>query len=129
MKLLLDSHAFVWLANSPEKLSSKAREALEDAGNTLLVSAASSWELASKYHLGKFPEAKAVVEDFYGAVARYNLEVLDIKPHHGLLAASIIHLHRDPFDRLLAAQSKLEQAPLVSADEVIHSFPGLEWFW
>jgi PIN domain nuclease of toxin-antitoxin system len=129
MRLLLDSHVFIWLTNSPEKLSSKAREVLEDADTTLLVSAASIWELAIKYHLGKLPEATAVVENFYGAVARYGLEVVDIKPHHALLAASILHPHRDPFDRMLAAQSKLEQAPLVTADETIRLLPGLEWFW
>jgi PIN domain nuclease of toxin-antitoxin system len=129
MRLLLDSHVFVWLTNSPEKLSGVAREALENSTNTLLVSAASIWELAIKYHLGKLPEAKAVVENFYGAVARYDLTVVDIKPEHGLLAASFQHPYRDPFDRLLVAQSRLEQAPLVTDDEVIRALPGLEWFW
>jgi PIN domain nuclease of toxin-antitoxin system len=129
MRLLLDSPTFLWLTNEPERLSSKARAALENPDSNLLVSAASIWELAIKYHIGKLPEAKAVVEDFYGAVARYALTVIDIKPHHGLLAASLGSPHRDPFDRLLAAQSRLEQAPLVTADEVIRSLPGLEWFW
>jgi PIN domain nuclease of toxin-antitoxin system len=129
MRLLLDSHVFVWLTNSPEKLSNTAKEALENADTTLLVSAVSIWELAIKYHLGKLPEAKAVVENFYGAVARYDLTVVDVKAEHGLLAASFQHPHRDPFDRLLAAQSRLEQAPLVTADEAIRSLPGLEWFW
>ena len=129
MRLLLDSHAFLWLTNEPERLSNQARAALEDPTSNLLVSAASIWELAIKYHLGKLPMAKAVVEDFYGAVARYALTVIDIKPHHGLLADSFQSAHRDPFDRLLAAQSRLEQAPLVTADEVIRVLPGLEWFW
>lgn len=129
MRLLLDSHTFLWLTNEPKRLSSKAQIALEDPNSILLVSVASIWELAIKYHLGKLPLAKAVVEDFYGAVARYALTVIDIKPHHGLLAASFKSAHRDPFDRLLAAQSRLEQAPLVTADEIIRVLPELEWFW
>jgi PIN domain nuclease of toxin-antitoxin system len=129
MRLLLDSHTFLWLTNQPENLSQKARTALEDVEAELLVSAASIWELAIKYHLGKLPQAKAVVENFYGAVARYNLTVIDVKPHHGLLAASLQSPHRDPFDRLLAAQSRLEGAPLVTADDAVKSLPGLEWFW
>ncbi len=129
MTVLLDSHTFLWAATDESKLPVKVKNLLQDPETVVLVSAVTPWELAIKFHMGKLPEAKDVIADYYGLLVRLGYTSLDIQPHHGLLAASLESPHRDPFDRLLAAQSRLEQAPLVTADKAVKSLPGLEWFW
>ncbi len=129
MTVLLDSHVFLWAATDESKLPVKVKDLLQNPETVVLVSAVTPWELAIKFHLGKLPEARDIAIDYYGLLVKLGYNSLDIKPHHGLLAASFKSAHRDPFDRLLAAQSKLEQAPLVTADEAIRRLPGLEWLW
>jgi PIN domain nuclease of toxin-antitoxin system len=129
MTFLLDSHTYLWALTDESKLPNTVKNVLQDPAVVVLVSAVTAWELALKYHLGKLPQAAEITKDFYGLTARLGYTTLDIKPHHGLLSASFQHPHRDPFDRLLAAQSQLEQAPLVTADDAVKSLPGLQWFW
>lgn len=127
--VLLDSHVLLWAAGSPDLLSEKARDLIRDPDTIVLVSSATAWELAIKYYVGKLPAAGRIVQDFYGILARLKFQSLDITPLHALTAAKLSHPHRDPFDRMLIAQSMLEQIVLVSADEVIQSFPDVQWFW
>ncbi len=108
---------------TPEQLSERARNLLRNPANEVLVSAASTWEIATKYRLGKLPEAESVVSDYPGALTKLMALELPVSSAHALLAGSFSHDHRDPFDRLLAAQATLERVPLATCDGAFCGFP------
>lgn len=121
--LLLDTHALLWWWSADPALSKGAREALRDSQNNAFVSAASAWEIATKFRLGRLPE-------YEGAVLRFNELVIDaamrhlpVTYQHGLRAGSYDAKHRDPFDRILAAQAELESLILVTGDAAFREFP------
>ncbi|HEX7685824.1 MAG TPA: type II toxin-antitoxin system VapC family toxin [Trinickia sp.] len=123
MKLLLDTHLLLWAAGQPERLSAPARELLEDEENALLFSAASLWEITIKSDLGRKdfqvdPRLlrRALVDNGYIELPVTNRHVLSLK---GLAA-----LHKDPFDRMLVAQSIAEGIPLVTTDPVVAQYAG-----
>ena len=123
MKLLLDTHVLLWALLEPQKLSPELRIALEDSDNTLVVSAATAWEIATKWRLGKLRHAQAVVEQY--AMALHRLAAVEL-PISGAVArqAGLWEVpHRDPFDRLLAAQAELEQLILITLDPALAPFP------
>jgi PIN domain nuclease of toxin-antitoxin system len=125
MKLLLDTHVLLWALLEPEKLSSELRNALEDSDNTLIVSAASAWEIATKWRLGKLQQARSVVENY--AMALDRLAAVDL-PISGAVAqrAGLWDVpHRDPFDRLLAAQAMADDLILASTDPAFSQFEGV----
>ena len=125
MKLLLDTHVLLWALLEPQKLSPALRIALEDSDNTLLVSAATAWEIATKWRLGKLQQARAVVENY--AMALHRLAAVEL-PISGAVAraAGLWEVpHRDPFDRLLAAQAKADQLILASTDPAFAQFEGV----
>jgi PIN domain nuclease of toxin-antitoxin system len=128
VNLLLDTHAFIWMLEAPEKLSKKVIEAYQDAANTLYVSVASLWEIQIKTANGKLemeiPLTQLVREQLQGE--RYRL--LDIQAPHVLELNALPRLHGDPFDRVLMAQSRVERFPLVSIDGVFDQYP-VERFW
>ncbi|MDX2221693.1 MAG: type II toxin-antitoxin system VapC family toxin [Rhodospirillaceae bacterium] len=129
MKLLIDTHALLWWAfNDVDRLSTTALRALADRANDVLVSSASAWEIATKFRIGKLPEARAFIEDFAGVVARAGAEHLPTLWTHALAAGLLPGPHRDPFDRLLAAQAKIENARVVSADPVFAHY-GVPVIW
>lgn len=128
MNVLLDTHAFLWALIEPDKLSRKARRLLEDDSTDVVVSAASAWEIATKYRLGKLPGAKRVVADYAGALHGLLATQLAMTGEHALRAGSWKIAHRDPFDRMLAAQADLEKLALVSCDPAMQSF-GVEVIW
>jgi PIN domain nuclease of toxin-antitoxin system len=114
VRLLLDTHAFIWwLAGNPS-LSSTARSAIGDSGNDILVSAASAWEITTKHRIGRLPEAAALAVDVEAAVVGQGFAALPVTIRHAQLAGSLTGVHRDPFDRMLIAQATLESATLVS---------------
>lgn len=115
--LLLDTHALLWWLADDGKLSSAARDAIADARRTVLVSAASLWEVATKHRLGKLGEADAFLSDPVGIIAAEGFEPLPITLSHALLSGSLDTEHRDPFDRMLMAQSLLNGLLLVSNEE------------
>lgn len=123
VRVLLDTHALLWWLFDDPQLSDVARDMIKDAENTVLVSSASAWEIATKYRLGKLPEAREAVEDLPGALRRGNLEILPISLEHALSAGSLPGPHRDPFDRMLIAQSQLEGVPIVTLDSVFAKYP------
>lgn len=129
MTYLLDTHAFVWAITSPERLGAAARQAITESTTTLLVSAATALELATKVRLGKFPEAEPLVAQYDDLVARLGASHLVIDHSHALRAGTLPWSHRDPFDRLLAAQSMLTGFPLVTRDERFDEFDGLHTIW
>ena len=122
MRLLLDTHAFLWwLAGSP-RLSQAARRAIEDEANDLLVSAASAWEITTKHRLGKLPEADQVALDISGTVASQRFEELPISVDDAGRAGRLPGPHRDPFDRVLAAQALARDLVVVSTDPVFDRY-------
>jgi PIN domain nuclease of toxin-antitoxin system len=128
MNLILDSHTFFWWTTDHPKLSRAARKAIEERGNEIFVSAVVAWEMATKVRLGKWPEARAIVETFEDATARDYFIPLAISTMHARTAGSLIGHHGDPFDRMLAAQSQIEQMPLVTADPAFKAF-GIRTIW
>lgn len=118
MRLLLDTHVFLWLLAQPERLG-RHLGALEDAGNDLLVSAASAWEIAIKTQLGRLElpdDPRRFVPDRLRAIGA---EPLPVEHAHALAVGSLPPLHRDPFDRLLVAQARDLRLRIVTADPQI----------
>lgn len=128
MRVLVDTHAFFWWLKGDRRLSATALRAIDDAGNEVLISAVIPWELATKTRIGKWPEGRSVVEDLDLLIEQRGLQALPISLAHARRAGLLPGNHRDPFDRLLAAQSELEGAPLVTADPAFSSF-GVVILW
>jgi PIN domain nuclease of toxin-antitoxin system len=118
VKFLLDTHAVLWAIADPDRLSADARARMEAPSSTVLVSAASAWEIGIKRALGKL--------DFEGALhthlPRLRFQPLPISLAHATLAGDLPMVHRDPFDRLLVAQAMLEGATLISRDAALAAY-------
>lgn len=128
MKLLLDTHALLWWWTDDPRLPAASRGLIADGNNLILVSAASAWEIATKHRLGKLSEAAEAVSRFDELVRADGFNHLPIDRLHSLKAGSYAVDHRDPFDRVLAAQSELEGAALVTRDPVFALF-GTQVAW
>jgi len=122
MTLLLDTHALLWWIFDDQGLSSSARDAIRDPQNRVLVSSASGWEIATKHRLGKLPEAGKAVENLPALLRRARFDTLPIALEHALSAGALPGPHRDPFDRMLIAQSRLEGLPIVTNDQVFQRY-------
>ena len=120
--MLLDTHIFLWWLFDDIRLPSKIKKYIQDVNNSIYVSAASVWEIATKYRLGKLPEASSVAENVPRWVEKAGFQALRITLEHAQLAGSWNVSHRDPFDRMLAAQAKLEKMPLASLDKSMQEF-------
>ena len=118
MRLLLDTHTIVWVMNDNRRLSRAARAAISLPSNPLFASAASIWEAATKFRLGKFPDAALLVDNPTRILAALEIEVISVSVEHARLGGLLPHSHKDPFDRMLAAQALLEGLALVSADTI-----------
>lgn len=118
MKLLLDTHVFLWWLEDPTKLSEKARGAIEEGGNTVFVSAAVIWEIVIKKQLGKL----SVPDDFIKHMEAQNFLPLVISHEHALAVASLPNIHSDPFDRIQIAQAIVEGLTLVTRDQYIVTY-------
>lgn len=122
MRLLLDTHALVWWWTDDHRLPAAAREAIASETNHVAVSAASAWEIATKHRLGKWPEAGQIVAGFDALLRRSRFLDLPISIEHGRVAGGLQGEHRDPFDRMLIAQSRLEALTLITRDPVFSQF-------
>jgi len=120
---LLDSHTLLWWWFDPDRLSGAVRELLSDPASPVLVSAASVWELSIKHQQGKLPELNGVITDIPGLLQADGFEALPISLAHSLRAGGYSQRHRDPFDRMLAAQAELDRLVLLSADPQLSTFP------
>ncbi|WP_353198182.1 type II toxin-antitoxin system VapC family toxin [Sandarakinorhabdus sp.] len=122
MRLLLDTHALIWWLLGDDALSRRAREAIADEANDVAVSAASAMEVATKFRIGKLPEAALLAQDFEAIIADQGFIELPISVHHARLAGEMNIAHKDPFDRLLIAQALAEDMVLVSNETLFDSF-------
>ncbi|MBV8632724.1 MAG: type II toxin-antitoxin system VapC family toxin [Silvibacterium sp.] len=128
MMILLDTHALVWAVLAPEHLSRNASGAIADKSNDVLVSAASAWEIATKVRLGKLDGAVALERRFLDAIDDAGYALLSIDVPTALRAGRLPGNHRDPFDRILAAQALALDLPIVSSDPLLDSF-GIRRIW
>jgi PIN domain nuclease of toxin-antitoxin system len=126
--LLLDTHALIWWLAGDTSLSATAKAAVVDPDNAVFVSAASAWEIATKYRIGRLPRAGALAVDASGALARQGFVELPITVQHGQTAGGLPDPHRDPFDRMLIAQATLTDLVLVSYETVFDRY-GVRRLW
>ncbi len=128
MNLLLDTHALIWWLTDPDRLGNEARSMIIDGTNFVFVSAVSAIEVTTKFRLGKLPDAERLATGFWQEVSTEQFAELPISIAHGALAGMLPIDHKDPFDRLLIAQSRLENMPLVSNERLFDGF-GVERIW
>ncbi len=128
MRFLLDTHALIWWLSDDPRLSRPVREIVADRANEILVSSATAWEISTKHRLGKLRGVELLVADMAGWIRREGFVELPIAVRHAQRAGSWSQAHRDPFDRMLAAQSDLEDIPLVTQDPVFAEF-GIRHVW
>jgi PIN domain nuclease of toxin-antitoxin system len=122
MKLLLDTHVFIWWSGDLSQLSATALAACHDPANTLLLSIASVWEMQIKLQLGKMT-LRLPLADLIAEQQANRIQLLDVKLEHVLGLEGLPTPHKDPFDRILAAQSLVEGATLLSADAIFSQYP------
>jgi PIN domain nuclease of toxin-antitoxin system len=128
LKVLLDTHTLVWSTSNVSFLSRQASDIVADPGNTIFVSAASAWEIATKVRLGKFPEAQILERDFLSIMDRAGYTLISIDAAAALRAGRINASHVDPFDRMIAAQALAYDVPVLSADKKLDVF-GIQRIW
>ncbi len=128
MQLLLDTHTFLWWLSGDSSLSTEARTAIADEGNSIFISAASAWEIATKHRIGKLPGVGAIVADLSGAIADQGFIGLPINLRHGQVAGALPGPHHDPFDRMLIAQAMVENLVLVSNEQPFDAY-GVARLW
>ena len=128
MKLLLDTHAFLWWITDDPQLSAKARELISDSHNTLYWSAASSWEVSIKYALGRLPLPDTPEEFLPVELGKNRVESLSVIDAHAFQAGRLPRHHADPFDRMLVAQAQIESLVILSNDrKLTHYDVDIDW--
>ena len=122
MKVLLDTHTFLWWIIDSPRLSARAREVIRDSDNELFFSAASGWEIAIKAQLGRLQVPDNLEQFIVEQLALNAILVLPIQLRHALHVYTLPQHHRDPFDRMLVAQSQVENLSLLTADPQITQY-------
>jgi PIN domain nuclease of toxin-antitoxin system len=117
MKILLDTQCWLWWIAVPERLSQSARRRIADKRNIVYLSAASSWEIAIKYSIGKLPLPEPPMQFIPKRLARDAITALPIEIIHTLYVSELPHHHKDPFDRILISQSIKEDIPIMTVDK------------
>ena len=128
MRILLDTHAFLWWLTGSKRLSAAARSEISRPQNDILVSAASAWEIATKHRLGKLPGAEIVTCDIAGCIASQGFQELPITVQNGERAGRLPGPIRDPFDRMLIAQALAFDLSLVSVETLFDRY-GVNRIW
>lgn len=126
--LLLDTHALLWWLAGDKKLPTKARKSIAKESAEIFVSAASGWEVATKVRLGKIPGVSEVLDSLEDEIHRQKFRILAVSFAHAVRAGSFEVAHRDPFDRMLAAQALSEELTIVSGDVELDAF-GIRRLW
>jgi PIN domain nuclease of toxin-antitoxin system len=128
MRILLDTQCWLWMLASPERLSRRAKKLIQLPGTEVYLSAASAWEIAIKYGLGKLQLPADPTEYVTSRLASSGVLPLPIRHAHALHVARLPPHHRDPFDRLLIAQAQIERLTLMSADRQMKPYEiKIEW--
>jgi PIN domain nuclease of toxin-antitoxin system len=128
LRVLLDTHALLWWLSDDPALPRTAARIIADTKNTVIVSAVSAWEIAIKVRLGKLPTAVSLVSDFPGQMAREGFDLLAISAEHGVRGGLLPGPHRDPFDRMLIAQSQAENIPVITNEKAFDNY-GIRRLW
>lgn len=128
MKVLLDTQALLWATLSPASLSREASAMISDESNVIFVSAASAWEIATKVRIGKLPGAERLEKEFLDVMEDAGYTLLPIDAGSALRAGRLAGEHRDPFDRMIAAQALAEDILVLSADVKLDTF-GIRRIW
>jgi len=128
LRLLLDTHAVLWSFSGVKNLSPKAREAMENYANDTYVSAPSAWEIATKFRIGKLPQAAPFVYTLEESLRKMRFKELPVTVGHGQRAGLLSGEHKDPFDQLLIAQAQAENLLLVSNEKLFDGF-GVQRLW
>lgn len=128
MRLLLDTHAILWTLLDAAELSARARKAIADEANDIVISAVSAMEITLKHRLGKLAQATPFLRDGQLALDGFDFAPLDISFDHAGLAGSMDISHKDPFDRLLIAQARIEDMVLLSNEKIFDGF-GVTRIW
>jgi PIN domain nuclease of toxin-antitoxin system len=126
---MLDTHVLLWALTEPARLSRPIHDAVADPRTELFVSAASAWEIATKQRLGKLPQAEVLTRAYRQHLARLAVESIPVTDDHSLLAGSMEWHHRDPFDRMIAAQCMTESLPLATVDDAFKTLSGVQMLW
>ena len=128
MNLLLDTHALLWLLLEDNRLTRNTALAVLDRSNTIFVSAVTGVEVATKVRIGKLPQAVGISRDLTNICSDFDFREVSVTMAHAVMAGALPGPHRDPFDRILAAQALIEGLALVTDDKAFTSF-GTEVFW
>lgn len=128
VRFLLDTHVLLWWLFDDPRLSAAVRAIVSDPAHGILVSAASAWEISIKHRLGRLDSAAPLVQDMEAWLDRAGFLPLPVSVAHARRAGSWPQPHRDPFDRMLAAQSAVEDLPLVTRDRELAAF-GVRLVW
>jgi PIN domain nuclease of toxin-antitoxin system len=128
VRVLLDTHTFLWYVLNDTQLSTAARKLIDDPANDVLVSPASYWEIAIKVSIGKYTLAVPYEEFMRNGIEGNAFEILPVEPSHTAALVAMPFHHKDPFDRLLIAQALVEHIPLVSVDAALDSY-GVRRLW
>ena len=124
MKVLIDTHTFLWMITADKRLSPKARKVLTTGSNELLLSTASAWEIMLKWGAGKLKLTGGPTVFLREQLAQNGIRILPVELAHVLRVEELLPIHRDPFDRLLVAQAIEEDVPILTADETIQRYPA-----
>ena len=128
MRLLLDTHTFIWWFAGNARLSASARQAIADEDNDVLISAASVWEIATKYRARRLPDAEGLAEDITGHIDAENFEGLPITVEDAARAGALQGALRDPFDRMLITQALGRNLVLISIETLFDQY-GVRRLW
>jgi PIN domain nuclease of toxin-antitoxin system len=121
VRYLLDTHILLWWIFDDPKLNTECRDIIRNPDHRILVSSASAWEIATKFRIGKLPEAKQLVKEYPQVLQQAKFIELSITNAHALRAGSLPIPHRDPFDRMIMAQAELESLPLITDDKAFQT--------
>lgn len=121
MSCLIDTHILLWWLFDDPQLGAECRDIIRTPGNQIFVSSASAWEIATKYRIGKLPEAETLVNDYEQILTQAKFLELPVTTAQALRAGTLPIAHRDPFDRMLMAQAELESLPILSYDKAFHT--------
>lgn len=129
MEVLVDTHAVIWAMTDESRLGARAQQVLADPETAVHVSAATAWEVSTKHRIGKLPQGEWLVYEYEDLLRRWYAFTLPIEAGDALLAGGLDWEHRDPFDRMIAAQATRRGWPLVSRDPAFGELPGMRRIW